>query len=122
MASTRNNNTYGNYCLRQLSYQEQRDYRSYKNGGNGYAYDSKLPGNGLLAGQVPYHLLSKNAADIESFLWGVNSTNLTLDHGVQPCLVPQLNRFESANIYEKGPTYLPQPLVVEKKQRPFPAP
>jgi hypothetical protein len=29
---------------------------------------------------------------------------------------------ESTNIYDKGPVYIPEPLVIEKNQRPFPVP
>lgn len=119
MASTRNNNTPGNYCLQQRSYTEGRQYTTYKNSASGEAYDTKFAGNGLNPGQMPWNTLSQNAADIESFLYGINSTNL-----VQPQapLVPEINNLQSANIFEKETTYIPEPLVIEKKQRPFPVP
>lgn len=119
MASTRNNNTPGNYCLQQKSYGEARHYLSYTNSANGVAYNTRLPGDGLLPGQIPWNKLSYNAADIESFLYGINSTNLVTP---QPCFVPELAQLQSANIYEKSNTYIPEPLVVEKNQRPFPVP
>ena len=118
MASTRNNNTPGNYCLQQRSYHEASTYLTYKNGANGYAYDSRLPGNGLLAGQVPMPLLSRNAADIESFLWGVNATNLVEPQRTP--FVPELTPpTESANLYTKETVWLPEPLAVQKGQRPL---
>ena len=119
MASTRNKNTPGNYCLEQLEYKEQGNYLMYKNSSGGEAYDTKLPGNGLLPGQVPWNTMSYNSADIESFLFGINSTNLV---NPAPCFTPELKNLSSANVFEKSPTYIPEPLVIEKNQRPFPVP
>jgi hypothetical protein len=116
MASTRNNNTRGNYDLQQRDYAHAREYTTYKNSGYGEAYDTKLPGNGLNPGQVPWNKLSNNAADIESFLFGINSTNLV---NPAPPLTPSLVCLQTANVFETRPVYMPQPLVVEKKQRPF---
>ena len=65
--------------------------------------------------QIPWNKLSYNAPDIESFLFGINSTNLV---NPAPILVPELAQIDSVNIYEKGPVYIPEPLVVEKNQRP----
>ena len=115
MASTRNKNTPGNYCLEQREYSEARQYTTYINSAYGYAYDTKLPGNGLNPAQIPSDKLSHNAADIESFLFGINSTNLV---NPAPILVPELAQIDSVNIYEKGPVFVPEPLVVEKNQRP----
>ena len=33
-----------------------------------------------------------------------------------------LTKIDSTNIYEKGPVFIPEPLVIEKNQRPFPVP
>ena len=119
MASTRNKNTPGNYCLDQRQNVGIESWQLYKNGANGYAYDTRLPGNGLNPGQLPWYTLSHNPADIESFLFGINSTNLV---NPAPCFKPELAKLESSNIYKKGPTFIPEPLVVEKNQRPFPVP
>ena len=119
MASTRNINTPGNYCLQQLQYANNANYTLFKNSQYGEAYDTKLPGNGLLGGQIPGNKMSYNSSDIESFLFGINSTNLVKP---APCFVPELNKLDSTNIYEKGPIYIPQPLVIEKNQRPLPIP
>ena len=75
MASTRNKNTPGNYCLDQRQNVGIEDWQLYKNGANGTAYDTRLCGNGLNPGQLPWNTLSHNPADIESFLFGINSTN-----------------------------------------------
>ena len=119
MASTRNKNTPGNYCLDQRQFTEMRNWTLYENSAHGQAFDTKLAGTGLNPGQLPWTTLSHNSADIESFLFGINSTNLV---NPAPCFVPEITKLNSANIYVKGTTYMPEPLVIEKNQRPFPVP
>ena len=118
MASTRNINTPGNFCLEQRAFRQSENYTLYPNSQYGAAYSTKLPGTGLLAGQIPGNKLSHNAADTESFLFGINSTNLV---NPAPCFYPEITQLCSANIYKKGPTFIPEPLVIEN-QRPFPVP
>jgi len=118
MASTRNINTPGNYALEQRQYKENQQYNLYKNSQYGEAWSTRLPGNGLLPGQLPRDKLSYNPVQIESFLFGINSTNLVKP---EPCLVPELAKLETVNIYENKPTLMPLPLVIERN-RPFPCP
>jgi len=120
MASTRNKNCIGDYCLEQNAYNSSYDYRLYKYGPYGFSFDPKLPGNGLLPGQFRPSDLSENPTGIESFLFGINSTNLV--NPQKECFTPRLKRMDSANIYEKEPVYMPVPLVVSKFNRPFPIP
>ena len=119
MASTRNKNTPGNYCLDQKQYTDSSAWLLYANGANGEAYDTRLAGNGLNPGQLPWTTLSYNSADIESFLFGINSTNL-----VNPasCLTPELKNLKMANIFKTPNVIMPVPLTVPKGQRPFPLP
>lgn len=119
MASTRNINTPGNYCLEQREYKQSTNYTLYANSQYGAAYDTKLPGNGLNPGQMPDNKLSNNSTDIESFLFGINSTNLV---NPAPCFTPELKMLPSANLYNKTPTIMPIPLVINNNQRPFPVP
>jgi hypothetical protein len=119
MASTRNKNTPGNYCLEERQYSESRQYTLYEHSAYGSAVDTRLPGNGLNPGQFPNNQLSSNSTDIESFLLGVNSTNLVKPQGP---LTPQLNCLKTANIFETRPVYMPNPVIVEKNQRPFVVP
>lgn len=119
MASTRNLNTIGNYNLEQRQYRDMETYTLYPNSQYGAAYSTMLPGNGVNPGQVPWNKLSNNAVQIESFLFGINSTNLVKP---QAPLVPELKKLETANFFERTPVFIPEPLVVEKSQRPFPVP
>ena len=118
MASTRNKNTLGNYKLENQQFAEQEQYFLYKNSQYGEAVRTEMPGNGLLPAQIPREKLSKNPIDIESFLFGINATNLVKP---EPILDPKLNKLMVANIYnnEDRKTIMPLPLVIEKN-RPFP--
>jgi hypothetical protein len=119
MASTRNKNTPGNYCLDQRQNVQSEQWQLYANGGNGCPYDVKLAGNGLNPGQVCYNTLSYNPCDIESFLFGINSTNLV---NPAPALTPKLKCLDTFNIYDKQPIIMPTPLAVPKNERPYPIP
>jgi hypothetical protein len=119
MASTRNINTPGNYYLEQKEYKHSENYTLYPNSQYGTAYDTRLPGLGVNPGQVPWNQLSNNAVQIESFLFGVNSTNLVNPQGP---LVAELKTLETAHFFSRGPTLMPEPFAVEKGQRPFPCP
>ena len=119
MASTRNKNTTGNYNLKQREYTESSGYTLYPNSQYGDAYETRMAGNGLNPGQISGHKLSHNASDIESFLFGINSTNLVHPAAI---FVPELVSNEFFNIYDKKAVLIPEPLAVEKSQRPLPLP
>jgi hypothetical protein len=116
MASTRNKNTPGNYCLDQRQFKEMHKWSLYENSSHGQAFDTKLAGTGLNPCQMPWTTLSHNPADIESFLFGINATNLVNPAGP---LTPDLKYLSSADVFKTGPTLMPLPLVVPKFQRPF---
>jgi hypothetical protein len=115
MSSTRNINTTGNYCIEQEKYKNASNYALYPYSQYGVAYDTKAPGNGFLPGQVPANQLSNNSVDIESFLMGINLTNL-----VNPAqnLSPDLKCLETVDIYKNPVVYMPIPLTVSTKNRP----
>ena len=119
MASTRNKNTPGNYCLDQKQNTQSESLQLYTNGANGLAYDTRLAGTGLVQGQMPWSTLSHNPVDIETFLFGIGSTNLV--NPVKP-LTPELKCLNSANLFKKQDIIMPIPLAASKTQRPFPVP
>jgi hypothetical protein len=118
MASTRNKNTRGNYNLELKMDNDSQHYNLYKHSQYGEAVSTRLPGNGLLAGQIYMDKLSHNPIQIESFLFGINSTNLV---NPESPLVPQLKSLETVDIYKTPSILMPVPLVIEKN-RPFPTP
>ena len=117
MASTRNKNTQGDYCLFLRQNYGIENWQLYSNGANGTAYDTRLAGNGLNPGQMPWNTLSHNPADIESFLFGINSTNLVNPAGP---LTPELKCLQTANIFKTTPVIMPMPQAIPKNQRPLP--
>lgn len=113
MASTSNRNTPGNYALEQKMNQHIDSYQTYIHAGE--AYTNHLPGNGLLPASTARSQLCGNYCDVESQLRGIGSTNLV---NPQTPVVPQHRTLDSLSIMTKLPVLLPEPLVVEKNQRP----
>jgi len=114
MASTRNKNTCGDYYLEQKQSAHILDNRVYEH--RRIAYSDALPCAGINVGSVPNTQLAKNATDIESSLYGINSTNL-----VKPAapVNPNLKHLKDVSFFERPQVFVPEPLVIEKSQRPF---
>jgi hypothetical protein len=113
MSSTTDKNTPGNYAIEQFSIQKMRDYDVY----SGYGVNSQTcqPGDGLLAGKMNHSQLAYNGIDIESFLRGINSTNLvTPSHPV----IPRIRPLKSLCIFDKPTMILPKSLKIDENQRP----
>jgi len=115
MSSTRSRNTPGNYCLESRQFKEFENYTLYKYSAGGYAYDTKIAGDGVLQGPMPWDKLSYNAPDVESFLFGIGTSNLV---NPMKSFRPELAQNSSQNFFQKSQVYIPDPLVVEKNQRP----
>jgi len=60
-------------------------------------------------------ILSNNASDIESALFGIGATNLVKPK--EP-VVAQINCLPNKKFFNRPQSFLPEPLVVEKFQRP----
>ena len=118
MTSTRNKNTSGNYQAEQWSLNQQRQYLDYEHAPNGRPIQSHFAGDGLLMGRMVPTELSHNSNDIESFLFGIGSTNLVES---KPIPVPEIRNLESLSIMYRIPIIIPQPLVVDLNQRPLPS-
>jgi hypothetical protein len=117
MSSTRNKNTPGNYDLEQQYYKKQTEYKTYIHSQYGKPQQTHFPGNGLLQGRVAPTELSHNPCDLESFLYGIGTTNLV---NPQAKPVAQIYEIESLNVMKKLPVILPEPLVIDGHQRPRP--
>lgn len=115
MASTRNNNTPGDYCQQQLAYRQTLDYELYKNGYQGPAYTNAIPCLGITPSHMPHTAFSKNAVEIESALFGINSTNLV---NPAPCFIPLTQNLKTTNLFETPNTIMPQPFINDTHQRP----
>lgn len=113
MASTRNRNTQGDYDLEQWSNTQNIHYKTYTSFGK--PTQTHLPGDGLLAGRVGASELAFNNNDIESFLFGIGSTNLVK---ANPATVPDIKLLNSLSIIDRLPVSIPDPLVIEPNHRP----
>ena len=117
MASTRNRNTRGDYNLEQQEYKSSRNYNNYLHAAQGCAYLHSIPTIGIMPNRMPRHTLSNNPIDIESTLFGINSTNLV---NPQKPIKPQLKKIPTSEFFNRLPVHMPKPLVIENNQRPYP--
>jgi hypothetical protein len=112
MTDTRYKSQRGDYELEQSAHFGQIDYKlKYGNAVNTY-----LPGNGLIGQRnVGRSDLANNSCDIESMLRGIGSCNMV---NPQAEIVPDIRQLKQLHIFESQPTFVPDPLVVHKNQRP----
>lgn len=115
MASTRNKNTRINYCIQQRQFQNNYVYNSNLHSQWGEAYTTHLPTYGLNPPSLPRNKLSKNPIEIESSLFGINSTNLV---NPEPKVNPKINDLDNLTFFDKLPLFVPEPLVLKNNQRP----
>lgn len=119
MASTRNNNTPGDYCLQQRSYTDAFKHSTYEYSYTGRAYDPAIPCVGITPSHMPRDTLSGNPVDIESALWGINSVNLVEP---QAPVVPDLKHVKEISFFTRTPLVMPEEFHLLANQRPFPIP
>ena len=116
MTSTRNKNTQSDYNIREKSYKHSREWVDYQYSSNGAAFDNALPCLGFNPSHMPRSAFSHNPVDIESSLFGINSSNL-----VNPSknVTPELKIIPIKPYFETMPLIMPEKLVVPRCQRPF---
>lgn len=113
MASTRNKNTKNDYCLEQRENRQFENYTTYNL--KRTAYDTRHPCFGVNVGYRPNNVMAYNATDIESSLYGINSSNLV---NPQPEVKPELKTHKSVSFFDRPQVYVPEPLIIEDCQRP----
>ena len=108
MASTRDINSKGNYCLEQKARVATESNLAFYNAPNGHAFDPAYP-ELYRQGYMPPDNFSFNSTDIESALFGIGSTNL-----VEPKLptVPRFKPLSTVSFFKKpevveSPTFIP---------------
>ena len=105
MASTRNRNTRGDYALEQKRYAHHFEFMDHNvSSFRGIAYNTVLPGDGLVGMKADSRVLSRNYSDIESELYGIGSTNL-----VEPkaAVVPEVYKLDYMHLSRKMPQHAP---------------
>lgn len=119
MASTRNINTPGDYCLQQRAYADTLKHNTYEYSYTGRAYDPAIPCIGITPSHMPRDTLSNNPVEIESALRGIGSVNLV---DPQPPVVPDLKHVKEIRFFERTPLIMPAEFSLLADQRPFPVP
>ena len=118
MSSTRLNNSPGEYCLQQYGYNHASAFELYKY--KCIAFESAMPGLGvnmpMMTNGYNNNVLSQNGPDVESALFGINSTNLVKP---RPPVYCKPNHLPVKNFFPLLKKFIPEPLVVEKCQRPI---
>ena len=117
MASTRLNNDKGWYCQQQegIRKYEEHELWKFKCISNQTAFPCAGINMPMMTNGYNNNILSQDAPDIESALFGIGSTNL-----VKPKkpTIARLNSVGDIAFFRRLPVYMPEPLVVEKCQRP----
>jgi hypothetical protein len=113
MASTRNKNTRNDYAIELNKSIHTQEYLL----AGDYAQSSttSCPGNGLGGAHIPRAQMSHNPIDIETFLFGIGSTDLTKD---VPVLDAKLKCLPTYDIFSNAPTVVPHKFVDNITQRP----
>ena len=119
MASTRNINTRENYKVQQRNFDSALNYELYQNSQSGAAYSPALPVLGFNPSHLSRNDLAYNPIEIESSLFGINSTNLV---NPAPAVVPQLKTLRGTKFFDRLPLVMPNDFVVPDNQRAFPVP
>lgn len=115
MASTRNKNTREDYKLEKQMNNRFVDYEDYKY--SRHNYDPKYPGFGLTPTQIAGNDLCHNYVNIESQLFGIGANDLENPRSVQK---PDCKSMGEFTLVPKEAVIMPDPLVIEKKQRHLP--
>lgn len=117
MASTRLKNDKGEYCEQKRDWCLSEQFALYKY--KCISGQSAIPQVGInmpmMTNGYNNNILSNNASDIESSLFGIGATNL--ETSKKPVVV-KINHLPEKQFYNRIQTYVPEPLVVEKFQRP----
>ena len=115
MASTRDINSSANYCLEQKGMETIRNNLMFYNGPNGRAVNPAFP-KSYNIGHMPADNLSYNPVDIESSLFGIDSTNLVSPRAP---VKPELKTVPTVSFFERQQVIMPNIVCEDNTQRPF---
>ena len=117
MASTRLNNDKVEYCQQKRDWRLSEQFALYKY--KCISAQSAIPQVGInmpmMTSGYNNNILSNNASDIESSLYGVGSTNLVTP---KKEMTPRLKKLPSVSFFDRMQTVIPEPLVIQNGQRP----
>jgi hypothetical protein len=115
-SNTRKKTNRGDYEMEQDF--NNRFYDYYGNPENYYGRppNTMLPGNGMVGASMKLFDLANNACDIESMLRGYGTDNMVFRSAP---IEPDLKKLPTLNMIDSQTTYMPDPLVIQRGQRPL---
>ena len=116
---TRARNYPANYCLQQRNNNLSKNYTLYQHGAMGIPVSPAIPCLGYTPSHMISHVFSENPIEIESALFGINANNLV---NPQKPINPELKCLKFNSFFERLPLIMPNPMVPDNNQRPFPVP
>lgn len=116
---TRAKNYPANYCLQQRNNNLSKQYNLYQHGSMGIPVNPAIPTLGYIPSHMNSNVFSNNPVEIESALFGINANNLV---NPQKPVNPELKSIQFKPFFETLPLIMPDPLVLNPDQRPFPIP
>ena len=118
MTDTSLKNSKGWYCQGQQALRQQFDHNlwKYKCISENTAFPCAGINMPMMTNGYNNNILSNNAPDIESVLFGIGSTNLVK---TKEAVKPELNCMKNIKFFNRLETTLPNPLVMHKNQRPI---
>ena len=115
MASLKNSP--GQYCLKQKEMKKHEEYLLNDKGQT--PYESRMPDLGVNVGNMRggfySNVLSENASDIESNLFGIRQRDLTKPKENKSFILKKIGTQE---FFKTPRVFIPEPLVVQRDQRP----
>ena len=114
MSSTRLKNSAPDYACEQRALNHGSQH--IMNPDRRFASRNVIPCVGINVGNMPNSVLAHNATDIESRLLGVGASNLVKP---QAPLQPEQKNLPFATYFDRPKLSMPDPLVIEKNQRPM---
>ena len=113
MSSTRLRNQPGEYAIEQ--HQKNNIFENRIHDMKRVSNLNAFPQKGINVGQTPHGVFSENPIDIENDLFGIRSSDLVNKRNISK---PLLKTLPDVYFYKPMETFVPEPLVIEKNQRP----
>lgn len=115
MASTRNHNSYSDYCLHTDQVQRQQDWVMDQT--SRVHNLPAIPCAGVLLPRMPASTLSANSVEVESYLYGIGANNF-----INPVKTPvvHVNKLPAVKFFDRVPLMIPKLPTAPMDQRPFP--
>lgn len=111
-------NSPGQYCLKQNEMEKQNEYLLNNKGQT--PAESKMPDLGINVGNMRggfyTNVLSENASDIESTLFGIKQRDLTKEPEKKSFILKKIGTQE---FFKTPRVFVPEPLVIQRNQRPI---